>query len=422
MKLSREEIDIFSEEPIELFYSGIKSQVTKAKYTKILKNTLCQTLEDFLEGTFEQRAKQLVTEAKKNPEWAIKILIAYAHKLKQRTELKETDKNYLNPNSIPNYFKPIRKLFEMNSVPMAWARIYAAFPSPDNNSEGRGYSRDEIKKMLNSAKGAMDRAIILVASSSGVREGGLALKWKDVTPVYKIDDKFVFDVVESEAKNTRPVCAILTVYRKSNEEYHAFITPEAYDAMMDYKVAWFEEVGRFPKDDDPLFKSAGPMIKSLTGNGIKNRIYRIAKSSGVWIPPSNNKRRSDIPIMNGFRRFFNKTNKESISKDSPLAALIKKEYMMAHTGLVKLDKNYFQAHLNELIEEYLNAVPNLTISDEERLRLDNLKKQQKIDELEQNDIRMKSIEKTVEMLADTVEILKKTRAKITPGNFADKSH
>jgi plastocyanin len=69
--------------------------------------------------------------------------------------------------------------------------------------------------------------------------------------------------------------------------------------------------------------------------------------------------------MNGFRRFFNKANKETLSKDSPLAALIKKEYMMAHVGLVKLDRNYYRAHIMELVEEYLNAVPNLTISNEE---------------------------------------------------------
>jgi archaellum component FlaC len=113
--------------------------------------------------------------------------------------------------------------------------------------------------------------------------------------------------------------------------------------------------------------------------------------------------------MNGFRRFFNKVNKESISKDSPLAALIKKEYMMDHTGLVKLDRNYFQAHIMELIEEYLNAVPNLTISDEERLRFENRKKQEKINELEQKEARIQSLEKTVEKLAVGIEILKQAK-------------
>ena len=57
-------------------------------------------------------------------------------------------------------------------------------------------------------------------------------------------------------------------------------------------------------------------------------------------------------MMNGFRRFFNKACKESLSNESPLAALIKKEYMMGHAGLVKLDRNYFKTHVLELAAEY----------------------------------------------------------------------
>jgi len=86
--------------------------------------------------------------------------------------------------------------------------------------------------------------------------------------------------------------------------------------------------------------------------------------------------------MNGFRRFWNKTCKESLSRDSPLGSLIKKEFMMGHTGLIKLDRNYFKTHTLELAEEYLNAIPNLTISNEKRLRLENKKKTEKIEKLE----------------------------------------
>jgi len=371
LKLTREEIEVFSEDPIELFYSGIKSPITKAKYTEILRRVLCEILEDVLKGSFEQRAKQLVMDSKEKPEWATTILLAIAKKLKERTALVSTDKNYLNPNSVPNYFKPIRKIFDMNAVPVAWPRIYAAFPESNNNTEGRGYTRQEIQKMLNFAKGAMDRAIILVAASSGMREGGLVLQWKDLRPVYKVGERLTFEITESETNTASIVCTVITIYRKSNEVNYAFITPEAYHALLDYKMTWFEETGRQPKDDDPIFKNAGPFIAPLTGAGIKARMYRVAKSSGVWISPKGGQRRSEIPIMNGFRRFFNKTNKESISKDSSIGALIKKEYMMSHTGLVKLDRNYFQTHIMELVEEYLDAVPNLTISDVERTKAEN---------------------------------------------------
>jgi hypothetical protein len=189
LKITKEEIETFSQEPIELFYQGIKSPVTRAKYTEILRRVLCELLEDFLEGTFEQRAKQLVLESKQNPEWPTNILLAIAKKLKERTQLPVSNKHYLNPNSVPNFFKPIKKLFDMNAVPTTWPRIYSAFPEKNNINDGRGYTREEIERMLNFSKGALDRAIILVASSSGVREGGLVLQWKDLVPVYKIGDQ-----------------------------------------------------------------------------------------------------------------------------------------------------------------------------------------------------------------------------------------
>lgn len=111
---------------------------------------------------------------------------------------------------------------------------------------------------------------------------------------------------------------------------------------MDYRLKWIKDVGKEPLQTEPLFKMAGPFANRLGPDGIRTRITRIAESAGVRAPPVKGRRRHEIPIMNGFRRFFNKVNKETISKDSPLAALIKKEYMMDHVGLVKLDRNYFK--------------------------------------------------------------------------------
>lgn len=200
MKITREELQSIKEEPIELFYQGLKSEATRSKYTRTLRRMLCETLEDILEGNFEDRARQLVSMAKANPEWAMTILLTMSKKLKERTRLDPSDKNYLNPNSIPNKFKPIRKLLEMNAVPVTWNRVYATFPEQNNNYEGRGYTREEIQRMLNFARGAIDKAIILVAASSGIREGGLVLNWDDVAPVYKMDDKLFLEIIESQSK------------------------------------------------------------------------------------------------------------------------------------------------------------------------------------------------------------------------------
>ena len=179
LKIRREELQSAKAEPIELFYQGIRARETKEKYTRTLRRLLCDTLEDVLEGDFDDRAAQLVTKAKSDPDWIMSILLTISKKLRERTELDPSDENYLNPVSFDNTFKPIKKLLEMNDVPVVWKRIFATFPEHGNNSSSRGYTREEIQKMLTFAKGAIDKAIILVAASSGIRAGSFGLKWKD---------------------------------------------------------------------------------------------------------------------------------------------------------------------------------------------------------------------------------------------------
>ena len=59
-----------------------------------------------------------------------------------------------------------------------------------------------------------------------------------------------------------------------------------------------------------------------------------------------------------------------------------------------LDRNYYQTHPMELAEEYLHVVDVLTISEEERLRIANKRKDEKILALEaQNDASMREVQK-----------------------------
>jgi hypothetical protein len=341
LKLDRNDLQVFKENALELFNQGIKAKVTKDKYTRVLRKILTNTLENVLEGTFEERASELVNHTKKDPDWGISVLLALSKKLKERTELPKSDPNYLNPSSFPTYFKPIRKLFEMNNVPVVWKRITTTFPDLDNNDKGRAYTRDEIGNMLKFGKGAIDRAIVLIAASSGIRVGGFDLTWGDVRPVYKIADKLKFEITEFEQADAKISCAILTVYKNTYDEYPAFITPEAFEAIQNYRQEWIQEVGKEPKASDPLLKKDGVFVRKLGPDAVRARIDDVLKRAGMRTPLVKGKRRHEVPAMNGFRRFFNKVNKETISKDSPLAALIKKEFMMNHTGLVGINSKDF---------------------------------------------------------------------------------
>lgn len=179
MKLTREEFERTTQDsPYKLFLEGIRAKETKVKYVRTLKRILCQILDEFLEGTLEDRAAQLVRCGKQDPEYIQDLLIGLSKKLKERTTLNTTDKHTLTPDTIPNYFKPIKKLFDMNNVPFSWKRIYATFPESNNVVETREWKRDEIQTMLKHTNGSIDRAIILVATSSGIRSGGFKLRWR----------------------------------------------------------------------------------------------------------------------------------------------------------------------------------------------------------------------------------------------------
>lgn len=378
MKITKDELLSVNEDPFVLFQQGIRAQETKKKYTNILKRTLCNYFEDILEGSFEERIRQFVKKSRQDPDWTLKVLLALAKKYRERTELLKDNPDYINPNSMEHFFAPVKKLCDMNDLAVAWKRIRATFPENDNNYQTRAWTRKEIQHLLKFTKGAIDKAIILIASSSGIRAGGFNFTWEDILPVYLVDGKLKLEITELEEEKAKIVCAVLIVYKGTNSQYPAFITPEAYNALMDYRKAWIKEAYREPKSMDPIFKCAGMKIEKMTPNAIKQRVQRVVDISGIRKPLTKDKRRHEVPTMNGFRRFFNKTNKEAVSKDTPLASLIKKEYMMNHVGLIKLDRNYFQTNLIELIEEYLNVVPSLTISDEERLRVQGIIKDETI--------------------------------------------
>ena len=414
MKITREEFeetaDATAGDPMELFMQGIRSEATKRYYVHMLRLILCEVLGDVLDGTFEQRAGHLVRMARDDPDRILSLMLRISAKLRERTELPHDNPDYINPASIKNYFSPVKKLFNMNNVPMQWKRVHCTWPERDNVHESRGWERHEIQRMLGYARNKRDRALILVAASSGMRAGGFeSLRWSDLRPVY-LDGRGEPTFGDGRSVDGRgespPACAMLTVYARTGASYPAFITPEAYAALMEYREALTRKSGRRPKPDQSMFVAvgkhgAGSKAKTQT---VRGSITRIVTITGLRDSGRRGRRLYDVPIMNGFRRFWNKACKESLSKDSALSSLIKKEYMMGHVGLVNLDRNYFKTHVLELAAEYMQSVPALTIGDAERLRLANAAQAARIGSMQdERDAEIAGLKRTVSELTLRME-------------------
>ena len=131
---------------------------------------------------------------------------------------------------------------------------------------------------------------------------------------------------------------------------------------------------------------------------VRKRIDRIVRQAGLRDPEEGGARRHAVPLMNGFRRFWNKTCKEALSNYSLLASLIRKEFMMGHKGFVSLDQNYFKTSVLELAGECAGVVPDLTIDDSERLRRSSRRMSANMRELEAKDARTDQLERKVRNL------------------------
>ncbi len=392
-----EEVIQTTDHPIKLFYSALNNPVTRRNYTNMLKKIMCEYLKPiiridatpvskeqkkrhykrtFSDADFEIRVNQFVRKAKKDPEWAEAVLMTLVTKLMEKTKLPHTDPQYIKSVSVENNLKPLKKLFGMNNVPMAWARIYNLLSDEnDIKDKSRGYTTEEIQKILKHCT-PMEAVMVLVGACSGIRAGGFPIKWENIHPIYLVEDRYVWEheeITESISEKYPIVCGMLKIYADSNSEYFAFVTPEWLDAVQIYKESWIKETNRIPRPEDPLFKRAGMLVRELKYDSIRKRMERVVDDAGIRKRLPDSKQKYNIPLFNGLRRFFNKQNKKSLSKNSMLASLILKETMMGHEGLIKLDKHYFKEHIDELIEEYIHSIPHLTISDEERTKHENEK-------------------------------------------------
>ena len=325
MKLTKEEIvRVEDDSALELFRQGIKSKETLDKYTRMLRQVTCKILEDVLEGDFEERVEQLVGMGREDPKWVRDLLMNLSRKLRERTELPKDDPDYLNPDSIGNYFKPIQKVagherrvdtLEEGSMPHTGAGQRARV----EGLEQGGDIHDVEARARPAGQGAGAGA-----GKLGHARRGLDLIWEDLTPVYGTKDGGL--VLDPGAEGGKVACAVVRVYRGSPDRYLAFITPEAFDALQVYGRTWAGLRGHLPEPKDPIFLVQTGARKNASTKILRDRVDRMAAKAGLR--GAKRGKRFDVPVMNGFRRFWNKTIKEAGSGESSLASLIRKEYMM----------------------------------------------------------------------------------------------
>ena len=418
MKVRPEDIlPISDEEPLKLFHASIRAEITDKDYTRRLRQILCDVLETVLEGTFEERVKEFVEIGKNDEERMLGILLGLSNVMAERTKKDRSDPYYMNPSSIPSYFVPLKKLLNSNDVTVRWNRVTQTYPELDNVDDSKGWTLKDIQCMLDHTKNAMERALILTLASSGVRISGMLLRWGDLTRMYSVGGRIVKEEDLEEGTPGKFECVAVRVYRNTYDEYTTFITPEAYRDLMEYAVQWETKVGRKPHDSDPIFKSHRKPQSMLSTHSINTAITRIASSAGVRRRQRDNPRKWEVPLLHGFRRFFNKAMKDTKTGETPLSTIMKSEFIIGHSGLAPLDRNYYKTDVEEKAETYVKAVPNLTIRESERLKYVNRCNNKVRSELNRPDKRIGQLEEGSTSEED--RILEEMLEYFRNGTFAD---
>lgn len=249
-------------------------------------------------------------------------------------------------NSVGQYFTGLRSFFvNEHEKDINWIRYENKFPERIA-SKLRGYYRDEVQKLYKAAD-IFDKPLVLLEYCAFVRVGAVGpAQFENLLPIPEL-----------------PGFYFLKVYADSAEEfYYVLVTPEFMadlQAMKEYRERWGEKItgkSYIICQKPRRLWGSGP----LSVDAIRDRMRKLADKAGVDL--------SNIQPNHGMRKAGNTAMKNAhVDKDF-------KELLMGHsTGL---DDTYYDVEnpesRKEITVEYMKAVDTLTISDEHRLKRENI--------------------------------------------------
>jgi len=352
------ELESIGENIYDNFLESMRSSETRRMYVRNLKQFLNlipdNIFEEYLGESpksreIEDLAESFTNIARKDINATKQIIKSYVKEIN-----KEVEEEKISPNTVKNRIKPIKALLSANEIDVSWTMINKMFPR-EVRSDDRAYTKQEIQNMLEHCTDVIDKLIILMFSSAGFRlEAWDYFCWKDV---------ILFEDEKEIHKG-----AALRVYRGDPEEYWTFITPEACKILLLYKEEWKSRFLKYPDDDDPLIASTRfDRPERLHHKGVRARVDKIVTKIGLRDQLKKGQRRYEVKLDHGFRKYFNTMMRRA------KVNYLDKEDMMGHK--VGLEKHYerYQEEDFERFPEYQKAIPFLTISDEEKIRLENEK-------------------------------------------------
>jgi len=323
------------------FYRTIKTDATRESYDLSLKQFKEWMKAKTYTALLEHQTKEIQNK-----------IVEYIDSLKARG---------IANVSIKTKLAGLRHFYIINDMPTVnFEKVYKFIGPQKRVNADRLPTREEIQKTLDASDLRKKAALFLLLA--GLRVGAL--------PGLKIGDLKKYD--------EHGVYAV-RVYRGEPDEYLTFVTKEgtaAIDAYLEFR----KQYGEVLEDKAPLIREqfdirnqeAAKKPRPITKEGFQDMLVKAAIDAGVHRRGHNPYERHQVMANHGYRKFFNSKLNEAGVKP------ILKEKMMGHKA--GLEASYLRPSENELLNEFLKAMPLLTISDAEEWKAKAAKLQLTIDE------------------------------------------
>ena len=368
-------------EPYDKFLFGLNAPESKRQYPKRFQVFLNSIFDDSKD--VRSQANSFYNIAKKDPDLAQELFMKFVSIQKgrvKRGEIKEI--------TIRNYYKPTKLFCDMNNILLNWKLIAKGTPKGRQISNDRAPTLEEIQRIFD-YQDVRIKAIVSTMVSSGIRIGAWEyLKWKHVVPQFD--------------ENSKIIAAKLIVYSGESEEYFSFISPEAYNYLLEW-MKFRKSFGETVNEDSwlmrDLWKTSNFSLKARNGlaldpkkldvPGVRKILISAINQNGIRKPLEEGKKRHEFKIAHGFRKFF-KSHAEQEMKP------INVEMLMGHS--IGVSTSYYRPKGTDILQDYLKAIPLLTISNENRLELENVSLRENTKDSEFVRLKIMQREKEIKLL------------------------
>lgn len=261
----------------------------------------------------------------------------------------------------------ISHFYTMNDIVINKKKINKFVGARTKKHKDTGYNTNQIRRLLEVCDDRI-KVMVLLFASTGMRLGALAtLKMRNLRSLSIENDKQI-------------KLYHITIYEGEPEEYITFCTPECSAAINSY-VSYRERSGekivpntplvreQFDKDDIFKIKYPRHVLLGTISKILSEKLIQagIREVEHIKENQTMGQSRKEIPLIHGFRKFFNTALMNSDVHPSF------KKLLMGHS--VELDEVYYDNNSEKsqakLLEEYCKAINALTINEENRLKLEN---------------------------------------------------